>query len=75
MRSMTFPELRAHQAAALSAFEQNRDASRFHFVLPPGAGQDLAGIGHRPAGRRRLVVLVPNTAIAAQWMDLWRPRG
>ena len=40
---MVFPELRAHQTAALSAFEQNRDASRFHFVLPPGAGKTLLG--------------------------------
>ena len=69
---MVFPELRAHQTAALSAFEQNRDASRFHFVLPPGAGKTLLGSVIAQQVARRLVVLVPNTAIAAQWMDLWR---
>ena len=43
IRSLTFPELRAHQAAALAVFEDNRGASRFHFVLPPGAGKTLLG--------------------------------
>ena len=75
MRSLTFPELRAHQAAALAVFEDNRGAGRFHFVLPPGAGKTLLGSVIAQQVGRRLVVLVPNTAIAAQWMDLWRPEG
>ncbi|MEZ5158656.1 MAG: DEAD/DEAH box helicase family protein [Candidatus Nanopelagicales bacterium] len=72
IRSLTFPELRAHQAAALAVFEDNRGADRFHFVLPPGAGKTLLGSVIAQHVGRRLVVLVPNTAIAAQWMDLWR---
>lgn len=69
------PEPRAHQQRALDAFEQHCEATRFHFVMPPGSGKTL--LGSLIAARRGLktVVLVPNTAIQSQWVALWQAAG
>lgn len=66
---------RPHQQAALAAFEQHRDGDRFHFVMPPGSGKTLLGALIGQSLGRRLVVLVPNTAIQGQWLALWQGAG
>ncbi len=68
--------LRRHQAEALAALEEAWSAGRRRawVVLPPGAGKTLVGL---ETGRRMLatgevehvVVLGPNTAIQAQWLE------
>lgn len=75
MAGVDFGTLRAHQADALTVFRQNRGLSRFHFVLPPGAGKTLLGSVIAQEVGRRVLVLVPNTAIAAQWLELWESVG
>lgn len=67
--------LRRHQAACLEVFDADPRQPRYHFVLPPGAGKTLLGavLGQRLG--RRLLVLVPNTAIQEQWLGLWRDAG
>jgi superfamily II DNA or RNA helicase len=75
LAAATLPAPRPHQRAALDAFRAHRDEGRFHFVMPPGSGKTVLGslIG-RELGRRMLV-LVPNTAIQSQWLQLWRGAG
>ena len=41
-------------------------------VLPPGAGKTLIGLEAARRLGRRIVVLVPNTAIQNQWIAHWR---
>jgi superfamily II DNA or RNA helicase len=41
-------------------------------VLPPGAGKTLIGLEASRRLGRRVVVLVPNTAIQNQWIAHWR---
>jgi superfamily II DNA or RNA helicase len=70
-----FPPLRAHQAACVEVFDSQRDAGRFHFVLPPGAGKTLLGAVLAQRIGRKVLVLVPNTAIQDQWLRLWGSAG
>ena len=72
---MTHPPLRTHQARALAALERGRGAGRRRswVVLPPGAGKTRVGVetisSALAEGRAsHAVVLVPNTAIQAQWV-------
>jgi len=69
------PAPRPHQQAALDAFRAHADAVRFHFVMPPGSGKTLLGslIGQELG--RQILVLVPNTAIQSQWLQLWQRAG
>lgn len=46
--------------------------SRCWAVLPPGAGKTLVGLESARRLGRRIVVLVPNTAIQGQWVRTWR---
>ncbi len=73
--SADFPPLRAHQQAALSAFRASPGDSRYQFILPPGSGKTLLGGVIAAELGRKTLVLVPNTAIAAQWLRLWRSAG
>lgn len=41
-------------------------------VLPPGAGKTLIGLEAARRLARKVVVLVPNTAIQDQWITHWR---
>ncbi|MDP3894600.1 DEAD/DEAH box helicase family protein, partial [Nocardioides sp.] len=69
-------ELRRHQREALTALDEAWGAGRDRawVVLPPGAGKTLVGL---ETARRmltagdidRAVVLGPNTAIQAQWVE------
>lgn len=70
-----FPPLRRHQADCVDVFEANPGRPRYHFVLPPGAGKTLLGAVLARRLGRKVLVLVPNTAIQAQWLDLWRSAG
>lgn len=56
-------------------FEADPDRRRYHFVLPPGAGKTLLGAVLAQRVGRKVLVLVPNTAIQAQWLHLWRGAG
>jgi superfamily II DNA or RNA helicase len=66
--------LRPYQATALdrlgAAWEEGR--RRAWVVLPPGAGKTLIGLEAARRLGRRVVVLVPNTAIQNQWIAHWR---
>lgn len=75
MAGLDFGILRVHQADALRTFEEHRGRTRFHFVLPPGAGKTMLGAVIAQRVGRRALVLVPNTAIAGQWLDLWESVG
>lgn len=75
MGGVRLPGLRAHQAAALAAFEDHAGRWRYHFVMPPGAGKTLLGAQIAARVGRRVLVLAPNTAIASQWMTLWTSAG
>ncbi len=65
---------RRHQAAALDAVDAALAAGRSatYLVLPPGAGKTLVGAEAARRLGRRTLVLAPNTAIQAQWLDTWR---
>ncbi len=75
LADLDFGSLREHQVAALRVFEQHADRSRFHVVMPPGAGKTLLGAVMASRVGRRVLVLVPNTAIASQWQRLWEKSG
>ncbi|KBM40017.1 hypothetical protein V195_00881 [Mycobacterium tuberculosis KT-0010] len=64
---------RVYQQQALDAFDADVAAgdNRAYLVLPPGAGKTMIGLeAARRLGRRSLV-LVPNTAVQAQWAAAW----
>ena len=65
--------LRASQAEALAAVEALAETRipRAHLVLPPGAGKTLLGLEAARRLRRRTLVLVPSTAVQAQWLRTW----
>ncbi len=71
----TFPALRRHQAQALEVYRREPGRPRYHFVLPPGSGKTLLGAVISQQVGRKVLVLVPNTAIQAQWLRLWRDAG
>ena len=67
-----FPlQLRPHQLAAVAAHQDGPDPDRCHLVLPPGSGKTLIGAEIARRTGRTVLVLVPNTAIQAQWVHLW----
>lgn len=75
---MTGPfALRRFQAEALAAVQEayGQGRRRAWVSLPPGAGKTVLGtelVAARLAAEgRRAVVLVPNTAIQAQWIATW----
>ncbi|MCB0918650.1 MAG: DEAD/DEAH box helicase family protein [Actinobacteria bacterium] len=74
--SAEFPyRLRPHQLAAVRAAQRAEDPSRCHLVLPPGSGKTLIGAELARRAGNRTLVLAPNTAIAGQWVLLWRLLG
>src|SRR5881397_3621295 len=68
---LRFPgEWRRYQELALEAFEQDRRQGRrrTHLVAPPGSGKTLLGMEIVRRLGKRALVLVPNSAIQAQWL-------
>lgn len=63
--------LRPYQEEALRLLQERHRAGnrRFHVVAPPGSGKTLIGIAFLQQLRLRTVVLSPNSAIQAQWVD------
>jgi superfamily II DNA or RNA helicase len=72
LQPLAFPgRWRRYQELALEAFERDREAGRrsTHLVAPPGSGKTLLGMEIvRRLGRRSLV-LCPNSAVQAQWLE------
>ena len=64
---------RRYQQQALDAFDADVGASdnRFYLVLPPGSGKTMIGLEAARRLGRRTLVLVPNTAVQAQWAAAW----
>lgn len=56
---------------ALEAFEALRSngSRRAHLALPPGAGKTVLGLEAARRLGRRTLVLVPNSAVQAQWVS------
>ena len=63
-------EWRRYQELALAAFEEDRRQGRrrTHIVAPPGSGKTLLGMEIVRRLGKRALVLVPNSAIQAQWL-------
>src|SRR5436190_8316092 len=63
-------EWRRYQELALEAFEEDRRQGRrrTHIVAPPGSGKTLLGMEIVRRLGKRALVLVPNSAIQAQWV-------
>jgi superfamily II DNA or RNA helicase len=59
-----------HQERALARVDLSREAT--YLVVPPGGGKTLIGLEAARRIGRRTLVLCPNTAIQAQWLDQWR---
>lgn len=74
-------ELRPYQRTALEEVDARwaDGHRRTWIVLPPGSGKTLVGLEAARRLGRRIVVLVPNTAIQGQWIAHWesfdRPEG
>ncbi|MGI5225808.1 DEAD/DEAH box helicase family protein [Actinoallomurus sp. CA-142502] len=66
--------LRPYQATALDRLDAAWAGGRRRAwaVLPPGAGKTLIGLEAARRLARKVVVLVPNTAIQYQWLAHWR---
>src|SRR4051794_5632141 len=62
-------EWRHYQTLALEAFDRDVAAGRrkTHVVAPPGSGKTFIGLELVRRLGARALVLVPNTAIQAQW--------
>jgi superfamily II DNA or RNA helicase len=78
IRKLAFPQpWRRYQTLALQAFEQDkRHASqRTYIVAPPGSGKTLIGIDIVRRLGTRALVLVPNSAVQAQWLHAVREFG
>ncbi|WP_099184237.1 DEAD/DEAH box helicase family protein [Mycobacterium kansasii] len=69
-------EWRRYQQQALDAFDADvaRGDNRSYLVLPPGAGKTMIGLEAARRVGRRTLVLVPNTAVQAQWAAAWDTR-
>ncbi|VBA57474.1 hypothetical protein LAUMK191_04057 [Mycobacterium attenuatum] len=69
-------EWRRYQQQALDAFDADVAAgdNRSYLVLPPGAGKTMIGLEAARRVGRRTLVLVPNTAVQAQWAAAWDTR-
>lgn len=67
---------RVYQKQALDAFDVDVRAggNRSYLVLPPGAGKTMIGLEAARRLGRRTLVLVPNTAVQAQWATAWDRR-
>ena len=67
---LTWP-LRPHQERALAAFERDRATGdrATYLVVPPDGGKTLIGLEALRRLGRPAVVLCPNTAIQAQWIQ------
>jgi superfamily II DNA or RNA helicase len=65
-------EWRHYQQAALEAFERDRQAGRrhTHIVAPPGSGKTLLGVEMVRRLGVPALVLVPNSAVQAQWLQI-----
>ncbi len=61
---------RGYQRLALEAFEADRKRGQLqtHIVAPPGSGKTLLGMELIRRLGARALVLVPNTAVQAQWL-------
>jgi superfamily II DNA or RNA helicase len=61
---------RGYQQLALSAFEADRKSGhrQTYIVAPPGSGKTLMGMELVRRLGERAIVLVPNTAVQAQWL-------
>ena len=61
---------RRYQALAFDAFESDRRGGRrrTHILAPPGSGKTLLGMEIVRRLGMRALVLVPNTAVQAQWL-------
>ena len=61
---------RHYQALALEAFSRDvaRGRWRTHIVAPPGSGKTLVGVEIVRRLGEPALVLVPNTAVQAQWL-------
>ena len=61
---------RHYQELALDALERDLAAGRWrtHIVAPPGSGKTLLGVEIVRRLARPALVLVPNTAVQAQWL-------
>jgi len=61
---------RRYQALAFEAFEADRRGGRrrTHILAPPGSGKTLLGMEIVRRLGTRALVLVPNTAVQAQWL-------
>jgi superfamily II DNA or RNA helicase len=66
--------LRRYQRLALDAFERNRSGggTRAYLVLPPGAGKTVLGLEIARRMGRKTLILCPNTAVQAQWLQQWQ---
>ena len=64
---------RVYQQQALDSFDVDVRAGddRSYLVLPPGAGKTMIGLEAARRLGRRTLVLVPNTAVQAQWATVW----
>ncbi|KZS82324.1 DEAD/DEAH box helicase family protein [Mycobacterium persicum] len=69
-------EWRRYQQQALDAFDADvaTGDKRSYLVLPPGAGKTMIGLEAARRVGRRTLVLVPNTAVQAQWAAAWNTR-
>ena len=64
---------RVYQQQALDSFDIDVRSgdNRSYLVLPPGAGKTMIGLESARRLGRRTLVLVPNTAVQAQWAAAW----
>ena len=64
---------RVYQRQALDSFDGDVlvGDKRSYLVLPPGAGKTMIGLEAARRLGRRTLVLVPNTAVQAQWAAAW----
>ncbi|ETW22177.1 DEAD/DEAH box helicase family protein [Mycobacterium gastri] len=69
-------EWRRYQQQALDAFDADvaTGDNRSYLVLPPGAGKTMIGLEAARRVGRRTLVLVPNTAVQAQWAAAWNTK-
>jgi hypothetical protein len=72
LEPLAFPgRWRRYQELALEAFERDRAAGRrsTHLVAPPGSGKTLLGMEIVRRLGHRALVLCPNSAVQAQWLQ------
>ncbi len=67
-------ELRPSQVHALAGLDAAPGGSAY-VVLPPGTGKTVVGLEAVRRRGRRALVLVPSTAVQAQWLGAWAGFG